>query len=134
MSLVREPVMTRRLIIQFVSALVILTAALPAPADPPDAPSLPATFDVPAVDAYVARQVRDKDFVGLAVTVMRDGKVILAKGYGKASLPDGPEVTTDTPFAIGSVTKQFTCACVLLLAEEGKLSVQDRVAKYYPHL
>ena len=40
----------------------------------------------------------------------------------------------ETPFAVGSVTKQFTCACVLLLAEDGKLSVDDKVAKYYPNL
>ena len=43
-------------------------------------------------------------------------------------------VEPDTSFAVGSVTKQFTCACVFLLAEQGKLSVDDPVAKYYPRL
>src|SRR5262245_52150322 len=101
-------------------------------ADPPAA-TLPATFDVPEVEAYIARQVKDKDFVGLSVAVMRDGKVILQKGFGVASL-DGPAVEADTPFAVGSVTKQFTCACIFMLSEAGKLSVHDKVAKYYPNL
>src|SRR4029079_305538 len=43
-------------------------------------------------------------------------------------------VEANTSFAIGSITKQFTCACVLLLAEDGKLAVSDPVSKYYPHL
>src|SRR5947208_3542690 len=121
--------MVRRPFVVLAAALVVLA---PARADPPAAP-LPAVFDVPAVDAYVARQVREKGYVGLSLAVVRDGRLVLAKGYGAAAL-DGPAVQTDTPFAIGSVTKQFTCACVFLLAEEGKLSVRDPVAKYYPDL
>src|SRR5262245_61300856 len=112
------------------SALLI---AVPALAEPPPAVPLPATFDPPAVDAYVARQVRDQGFVGLSLAVVRDGQLAFAKAYGAVALGGAP-VATDTPFAVGSVTKQFTCACVLLLAEEGKLSVRDPVAKYYPGL
>jgi CubicO group peptidase (beta-lactamase class C family) len=100
----------------------------------PEAPQPPQTFDLKAIDDYVARQVKDRGFVGLSLAVARDGKVVLAKGYGKSSLEAGTVVEPDTLFAVGSVTKQFTCACVLLLAEEGKLSVQDKVAKYYPNL
>ena len=94
----------------------------------------PKTFDLEAIDAYVAAQVRDQGYPGLSLTIVREGKVVLAKGYGKRSLEDGAPVEPDTPFAVGSVTKQFTCACILLLAEEGKLSVDDKVAKYYPDL
>ena len=65
---------------------------------------------------------------------MRDGKVVLAKGYGKRLVEEEPLVEPETPFAIGSVTKQFTCACILLLAEEGKLSIDDKVVKYEPKL
>ena len=43
-------------------------------------------------------------------------------------------ILTSNQFAIGSITKQFTCACIFLLAEEGKLSVKDPVAKYFPDL
>jgi len=56
------------------------------------------------------------------------------KGYGKAILSGDNPVLPETRFAIGSITKQFTSACILLLAEESRLSVYDKAAKYYPHL
>jgi CubicO group peptidase (beta-lactamase class C family) len=110
--------------------LVLLAAA--ARAD--DTPALPKTFDPAEIDRYLAGQVKAKGYVGLAVAVVRDGKLILAKGYGDSNREEQTAATADTPFAIGSVTKQFTCACVLKLAEEGKLSVHDPVAKYFPGL
>ena len=112
---------------------LLLTASICRAQDskPPEAPS---TFDLSAIDAYVAGQVRAKSFPGLALAIMRDGKVVFAKGYGQRSLESEDRVVPDTLFAIGSVTKQFTCACILLLAEDGKLNVEDRVAKYYPNL
>lgn len=65
---------------------------------------------------------------------MKDGQVVLARGYGQRSLADKRPVEADTLFPIGSVSKQFTCAALLLLADEGKLSAHDPVAKYYPDL
>jgi CubicO group peptidase (beta-lactamase class C family) len=112
--------------------LLVPLPAAPARDDKPEAP--PKTFDLKAIDSHVAGQVREKGYVGLSVALLRDGKIVLAKGYGKRSLEPPADVEADTPFAIGSITKQFTCACVLLLAEEGKLSVRDPVAKYYPAL
>ncbi len=103
-------------------------AEKPKPGDPPK------TFDLKAIDAYVAAQVREQGFPGLSLTIVREGKVVLAKGYGKRSLEDETPVEPQTAFAVGSVTKQFTSACILLLAEDGKLSVDDKVAKYYPNL
>ena len=100
------------------------TSAIPAPD----------TFDLPAIDKFLAANLQQNGAVGLSVAIVKDGKLVFAKGYGKRSLEDGQPVETDTLFAIGSVTKQFTCACILLLAEKGKLSVQDKVAKYYPNL
>lgn len=97
-------------------------------------PKLPETFDVAAIDAYLADYVKAPNRVGLSVTIVRNGETVLQKAYGKRSLADGRETTPDTLFAIGSVSKQFTCAAVLLLAEDGKLSVHDPVAKYYPQL
>lgn len=101
-------------------------------ADP--VPEFPKTFDLDAVDAYVASQVKAKGFVGLSVAVMRDGKIVFAKGYGKRSIEKNLPVEPDTSFAVGSITKQFTCACVFLLAEQGKLALADPVSKFYPHL
>jgi D-alanyl-D-alanine carboxypeptidase len=110
------------------ASMNVVRAQSPKPGEPPK------TFDLPAIDAYVAAQVREQGYPGLSLTILREGKVVLAKGYGKRSLEDGPPVEPDTAFSVGSVTKQFTCASVLLLAEEGKLSVNDTVAKYYPKL
>jgi CubicO group peptidase (beta-lactamase class C family) len=97
-------------------------------------PPAPAEFDPAAIDSYIAAFVEARGISGLSVVIARQGRSELAKGYGEASLSSGQPVTPATVFAIGSVTKQFTAACVLLLAQDGKLSVQDKVAKYYPAL
>lgn len=102
------------------------------PTRTPDDP--PKTFALEAIDAYVKAQVRESGYPGLSLAIVREGKIVFAKGYGKRSLESGDPVDPDTMFAVGSVTKQFACACILLLAEEGKLSVDDKVAKYYPAL
>jgi CubicO group peptidase (beta-lactamase class C family) len=117
----------------FVLFLALGSLARPMTAAAPGS-KLPDSFDVRAIDAFLSAQVREANRVGLSVAIVKDGQVVLAKGYGKRSLQDGRPVEADTLFAIGSVSKQFTCACVLLLAEEGKLSVHDPVAKYYPNL
>jgi CubicO group peptidase (beta-lactamase class C family) len=98
------------------------------------APAPPKKYDLEAIDSYIAGQLPEKGFVGLSVAILRDGKVVFAKGYGERSVEPPAPVEVDTPFAIGSITKQFACACVLLLAEDGKLSVHDPVSKYYPDL
>jgi CubicO group peptidase (beta-lactamase class C family) len=121
-----------RIALTFLIIGSLLTSARSA--EPQAAPKPPETFDVAAIDAYVAGQVREKGYVGLSLAVLRDGQIVLAKGYGKSSLEPAVDVGVDTSFAIGSITKQFTCACILMLAEEGKLSVQDPVSKYYPGL
>ena len=99
-----------------------------------DEARLPDAFDIKAIDAFLISQVQRPGRVGMSVAIVKDGQVILFKGYGQRSLADKRPVDTNTLFAIGSVSKQFTCAAVLLLAEEGKLSARDPVAKYYPDL
>src|SRR5690242_19223218 len=113
------------------SLLVALLAVCPAARGDVVPPS---KFDPKAIDAFLEAQVGANDYVGLSVAIVRDGKVVLAKGYGKRSLKPEAPVETGTMFAAGSVTKQFTAACVFLLAEDGKLSVRDPVAKWYPEL
>lgn len=109
-------------------ALLLLTAFARA-----DAP-LPKSFNVIAIDAYVADQVKSRGYVGLSLGILRDGKVVFAKGYGHRSLDPKLPADENTAYRIGSISKQFTCAAILLLAEDGKLDVTDKVAKYYPHL
>jgi D-alanyl-D-alanine carboxypeptidase len=103
-------------------------------AEPVSALTPPKAFDVKAIDEYLAAHVKDKPIVGLSVAIMKEGKLVFVKGFGKTSVKNGEDVGIDTMFGAGSVTKQFTCACILLLAEDGKLSIQDKVAKYYPEL
>lgn len=88
--------------------------------------------NVGALDSLIQRVVAENHLVGLSVGVLQDGKVVLAKGYGFRSLDPKAPVTTSTMFPIGSVTKQFTCSAALLLAQDGKLSMRDPVAKYIP--
>ena len=118
----------------FLPFLALVATCPPAFAQDSKPPALPPSFDVGAIDAYVSAMVREKGLTGLALAIVKDGKVVLSKGYGKKSLEDGSPVDPETVFAVGSVTKQFACACVLLLAEEGKLSIDDKVAKYFPDL
>ena len=114
--------------------LLALFLAGPSAATAQTTPAPPKTFDLTAIDAYIAAQVKQKGLVGLSVAILRDGEIVFAKGYGQRSLEKSLPVEADTSFAIGSITKQFVCACVLLLAEEGKLSIKDPVAKYFPNL
>ena len=65
--------------------------------------------------------------------MIKDGKPLLVKGYGSANLEQHVPVSNNSVFRVGSVTKQFTAAALLLLAEEGKLSLQDKLSKYYPN-
>jgi CubicO group peptidase (beta-lactamase class C family) len=95
---------------------------------------LPETLEPDAVDRYISAQVERGGYVGLSVAIVHNGKLVLSKGYGQASREAGTPVVRDTAFAIGSVSKQFTCAAALALADEGKLSLDDKVAKYFPQL
>src|SRR5437868_897425 len=71
---------------------------------------------------------------GCAVEAAVDGKPVIAKGYGMADLEHDVKITPESIFEAGSVSKQFTAAAVLLLAREGKLSLDDPVRKYVPEL
>lgn len=86
------------------------------------------------VDSIVRATMESGGIVGLSVGVMQNGKVVLVKGYGMASLETKTPVTATTMFPIGSVTKQFTCSVALLLGEDKKLSMHDPVSKYFPSL
>ena len=71
---------------------------------------------------------------GCAVGVYRDGKMIYAQGYGLANIEQNVSITPKSVFDIGSTSKQFTAASILLLEKQGKLSVNDDVRKYIPEL
>ena len=71
---------------------------------------------------------------GCALAIYRDGTIIYTKGYGLANLEENVPITPQSVFDIGSTSKQFTAASILLLEKQGKLSVNDDVRKYIPEL
>jgi CubicO group peptidase (beta-lactamase class C family) len=88
---------------------------------------------VPAdLDAYVARSMKEFEIPGLSLAVVKDGKVVYAKGYGVRKLGDSAPVTENTLFGIASNTKAFTAAALAILVDEGKLSWDDPVIKHMP--
>ena len=107
-------------------------APQPAPAPGSAKPPRPTTLDPAAIDAWVAAQVKAQELVGASLVVVKDGQTILAKGYGTTAVDGGSPVTPDTAFGIGSVTKQFACAAAIALEDDKKLSMSDRVARWYP--
>ena len=83
-------------------------------------------------DAYTAQAFRDWGAVGLAVAVVKDGKVVFARGYGVQELGKPAPVDTNTRFSIGSTTKAMTAAALGMLVDEGKVRWDDPVTTYLP--
>lgn len=83
-------------------------------------------------DAYVARALKAFDVPGAGVAIVKDGHVVLAKGYGVRRLGDTARVDADTRFQIASNTKAFTAAALAMLVDEGKLRWDDHVTRYLP--
>src|SRR5262249_16799766 len=74
-------------------------------------------------------QVASRRVPGLSVAVVRDGKVVFAKGYGMANLELSVPATPETVYELASVSKQFTATAVMMLGEEGKLKLDDSIAR-----
>jgi len=92
--------------------------------------------------AQLLRERTDKVFAawdstvrpGCALSVMRDGQILYKRGYGMADLDHDVPITAETVFHVASISKQFTAAAIVLLAQDGKLSLDDEVHKYIPEL
>ena len=82
------------------------------------------------VDDYLKTEMERHRIPGVAVEIIRDGNAVKTAGYGLANLELRVAVEPDSVFEIGSVTKQFTAAAILLLAQDGKLSVDDKISKH----
>lgn len=85
-----------------------------------------------AVDQYIAEQMHEQRIPGLSLAVALDGRIVKQKGYGFANLEDRTPVTPDTIFESGSIGKQFTATAVMMLVEEGKIGLEDKITKYFP--
>jgi len=83
-------------------------------------------------DDYVNKAMRDWEVPGVAIAVIKDDKIVLAKGYGVRKLGGEAPVDERTLFAIGSSSKAFTSAAIAMLVDEGKIKLDDPVTKYLP--
>jgi CubicO group peptidase (beta-lactamase class C family) len=86
------------------------------------------------IDSLLARQVESKLSPGLTVGVVKDGKLIYHNSNGLMNLEYNIPFNDSTVFGVASITKQFTAACIAILAKQGKLSVNDDVRKFIPEL
>jgi CubicO group peptidase (beta-lactamase class C family) len=85
-----------------------------------------------AIDATVARAMKAFQVPGMAVGIIKDGKLVYSKGYGVRELGQAAPVDADTLFQIGSNTKAFTTAALAILMDEGKIHWDDKVIDYLP--
>lgn len=87
-----------------------------------------------SMDAVVAKALEDASVPSVSIAIVKDGKLVYAKAYGVARLDTGQAANAGMRYKIGSNTKQFVAAAVLLLAQEGRLSLDDKVARFLPEL
>jgi len=114
---------------------ISLFAALAAPLAHSQAPAQLPPLDAQqtkSIDTFIADEMGRQKIPGLAIGIYSRGTVLLAKGYGKSNLELDVPVKPETIFQSGSVGKQFVSAAVMMLVEEGKLSLDDSITKYFP--
>ncbi len=88
----------------------------------------------PAVDRYIGAEMRAQKIPGLSLAVVKNGRIVYAKGYGVATLEHAVAARPDTLFQLGSIGKQFTASAIMLLARDGRLQLDDPLTKYLPEI
>ena len=86
------------------------------------------------IDKIAAEALASTGVPSASVAVVKDGQLVFTKAYGNAKLETKTPATPAMRYSIGSISKQFTAAAMLLLQEQGKLSLDDKVGKYVPDL
>jgi CubicO group peptidase (beta-lactamase class C family) len=87
-----------------------------------------------ALDQRISAALEASGAASVSVAVVQNGAITYSKAFGKANVEENRPANVSTRYAIGSVSKQFTAAALLLLAERRKISLDDKVAKYFPDL
>lgn len=85
-----------------------------------------------STDLIVAKQMKEQRITGLTLAVVKKGKTIVNKGYGLSNVEYNIPMTAETVIRLGSVSKQFFATAILKLVEEGKLSIEDPVHRFFP--
>ncbi len=105
--------------------LLLLLAAAPLAAQQ--------SFDA-RVDSIANAVLQHTGVPSASVAVVRDGRLAYAHAYGDATLDPAAPATTTLRYSVGSISKQFAASCILLLQQEGKLSLDDKVSRWFPDL
>lgn len=82
------------------------------------------------IDKFVADEMQRKHIPGVTLAVIREGKLVKSKGYGVANVELNVPATTDTVYKIGSISKPIIATGIMMLVEEGKIGLDDKVSKY----
>jgi len=90
------------------------------------------SFIKDSLDSYITKGIRDWNIPGLSVVIVKDGKLVLMKGYGVQDIQSRKPVDENTLFMIASNTKLFTGTALALLETRGKISLNDNITKYFP--
>ena len=85
------------------------------------------------IDDFVRAQLLERHIPGAAIAVIKNGKIVKAEGYGLASVEFNVPATSETVFEIGSVSKQLTAAGIMLLVEDGKINLDEKISNYLPN-
>ena len=104
----------------FISFLILLLFFLP----------LTTNAQQDSIDVFIAKQMKQQRIVGLSIGIVKNGKVIKAKGYGQANIELNVPASEKTVYKIGSISKQFIGVGIMELVQEGNLKVSDPVTKF----
>lgn len=83
------------------------------------------------VDDFIKREIQRQHIPGVSLAVVKNDQIVLAKGYGLANVEHQVPVKPETIFQSGSVGKQFTATAVMMLVEEGRVGLDDKISKYF---
>jgi D-alanyl-D-alanine carboxypeptidase len=87
-----------------------------------------------SIDDYLSAEMQKRHVPAVSIAIVQDGKTLLAKGYGLANVELSVPATEKTVYQLASVTKQFTALAIVMLAEEGKLALDDKIVKHLADL
>ena len=86
---------------------------------------------VDKIDAFINQQMKDQKMVGVSIGVIRNGTLLMAKGYGYANLEYSIPATEKTVYKLASVSKHMVASGIMLLVQEGKLNLTDPITKFF---
>ena len=89
-------------------------------------------MDTERLEEFILERMREFKVPGISIGIVKDGRLVYARGFGFRDMEAGLPTTPGTIYGIGSITKAFTALSILKLAEENRLNLNDPVEKYIP--